>query len=93
LHLFQPPLSRSIRELEERLGMRIFDRNTQGVSLTDAGCRLLPHARRVGELLRQAEAELKVTVLPTTLQGDARDPYMPSKYAPNLTGVMHLLTV
>ena len=58
LHLSQPPLSRAIRELEERLGARLFERNTQGVALTDAGRRLLPYARKVGQLLREAQAQV-----------------------------------
>lgn len=58
LHLSQPPLSRAIRELEELLGTRLFDRSTQGVSLTDAGRKLMPYARSVGKLLREAEASL-----------------------------------
>ncbi len=68
LHLSQPPLSRAIRELEERLGMRLFDRNTKGVSLTDAGHKLLPYARSVGKLLHQAEAELTIQAFPPTLR-------------------------
>ncbi|APW41767.1 LysR family transcriptional regulator [Rhodoferax saidenbachensis] len=68
LHLSQPPLSRAIRELEERLGMRLFDRNTQGVTVTDAGRRLLPYARSIAKLLRQAEAELASQAVPATLR-------------------------
>jgi DNA-binding transcriptional LysR family regulator len=68
LHLSQPPLSRAIRELEERLGARLFDRGTQGVSLTDAGRKLLPYARSVGRLLREAEASLAHEGMPQSLR-------------------------
>jgi DNA-binding transcriptional LysR family regulator len=68
LHLSQPPLSRAIRELEERLGARLFDRGTQGVSLTDAGRKLLPYARSVGRLLREAEASLAHEGMPQSMR-------------------------
>lgn len=55
LHMSQPPLSRAIRALEDRLGVRLFERSTQAVSLTEAGRRLLPYARRVDRLLQAAQ--------------------------------------
>ena len=68
LHMSQPPLSRAIRELEERLGARLFDRGTRGVSLTEAGRKLLPYARSVGRLLREAEASLMHEGMPQSLR-------------------------
>lgn len=46
VHLVQSALSVSIRALEADLGVRVFDRSTHHVSLTDAGAALLPEARR-----------------------------------------------
>lgn len=50
LYLAQQALSRHIRELEQHLGMSLFDRTTRRVTLTPAGERLLPGARQLLEL-------------------------------------------
>ncbi|AXA89720.1 LysR family transcriptional regulator [Massilia sp. YMA4] len=54
LHMTQPPLSRAIRQLEERLGQRLFERDTRHVALTSAGKALLPRAQRILVLLDEA---------------------------------------
>lgn len=41
LFMSQPPLSRHIRQLEERLGLTLFVRHTKGLMLTDEGQRVL----------------------------------------------------
>ncbi|WP_410751922.1 LysR family transcriptional regulator [Citrobacter sp. U14242] len=41
LFMSQPPLSRHIRQLEERLGVMLFVRHTKGLALTDEGARVL----------------------------------------------------
>ena len=43
----QPALSRSIRMLEDQLGIRLFDRDTRNVALTSAGLILQPIAERL----------------------------------------------
>ncbi|WP_353233746.1 LysR family transcriptional regulator [Diaphorobacter ruginosibacter] len=45
LHMAQPPLSVSIRKLEEELGCPLFERTTAGVLLTPAGEAMLADAR------------------------------------------------
>jgi len=56
LHISQPPLSRAIRALEERVGVRLFARSRRRVELTPEGTRLLGEARRVlGQLERTVQ--------------------------------------
>jgi DNA-binding transcriptional LysR family regulator len=49
-----PTVSQTIRALEERLGVRLFNRTTRSVALTDAGARLLTEVQPI--LLRLGEA-------------------------------------
>jgi len=52
LHISQSPLSRQIRQLEDHLGLQLFERIKQRVRLTPAGRDFLEQAR---DLLSQAE--------------------------------------
>ncbi|PWJ24861.1 LysR family transcriptional regulator [Branchiibius hedensis] len=59
LHVAQPPLSRTIQQLERELGSKLFDRSTRSVRLTAAGQALLAPAHQVMESLRRAEAAVQ----------------------------------
>lgn len=51
LHLTQSSLSGLIKEMEKHLDVRLFDRTTRQLHLSDAGERLLPYALRIlGEI-------------------------------------------
>ena len=47
LHISQSAISRTIKALEEELGVVLFMRNAKAVELTDAGTIFLSHAKRV----------------------------------------------
>lgn len=49
LHVAQPALSKQIRDLEDEWSVRLFDRTTASVRLTDAGAVLLDEARALLE--------------------------------------------
>src|SRR2546428_3092312 len=59
LHFSQPPLSRAIRALEERLGVTLFARSRRRVELTPEGARLLEETRRVIAQIERTVLELR----------------------------------
>lgn len=79
LHIAQPPLSRQIQQLEEALGVQLFERNSRPLKLTETGKFFYSHAvhllaqtselesmtRRVGNI----ERSLSVGFVGSTLYG------------------------
>ncbi|MGH8832044.1 MAG: LysR substrate-binding domain-containing protein, partial [Polaromonas sp.] len=55
LSLTPPAVSMQIKELEEQVGLPLFDRSSRSVSLTTVGEYVLAHARRVLAVMRDAE--------------------------------------
>lgn len=58
LHISQPPLSRSIRDLEARLGVTLLARTRRKVELTPEGARFLEDAARLLAQLERAVLEV-----------------------------------
>ena len=55
LHMSQPPLSKQIKQLEQELGCRLFERVGRGVLLTEAGRLLLGEAYRILDQIEQTQ--------------------------------------
>ncbi|GAA3935493.1 LysR substrate-binding domain-containing protein [Microbacterium soli] len=60
LHITQPVVTRGLRELEDVLGVRLFDRLPRGVSPTPYGVSFIEHARSVLAELRSAGEEVRL---------------------------------
>ena len=58
LGISQPALTKSLRELEDIAGVRLFERHSRGVRPTEAGKALVESARRVLSELRRLDEEL-----------------------------------
>jgi DNA-binding transcriptional LysR family regulator len=59
LHIAPPALSRAIGELEAHLGVKLFDRSSRHVALTEAGSALLPDVRRALQDLDAATSRIQ----------------------------------
>jgi LysR family nitrogen assimilation transcriptional regulator len=59
LRVAQPALSRQVRSLEVELRQPLFDRNGRGVTLTEAGKRLLAHGRGILQQVERARQDLE----------------------------------
>lgn len=59
LRVAQPALSRQVRALEVELRQTVLERNGRGVTLTEAGQRLLGHARGILQQVQRARQDLE----------------------------------
>lgn len=63
LHIGQPPLSMQIKDLEEEIGARLFERTKRRVVLTEAGKRFLDHACWILQRADQAMIDARLAGL------------------------------
>ncbi|MFY0599450.1 MAG: LysR family transcriptional regulator [Cyclobacteriaceae bacterium] len=90
LFISQPPLSRQIKELEEEVGARLFERSNRHVKLTDAGAYF---AREVGQLLQNLEAISAETLkISENVSGEFRIAYVSSIFSETISGLVQYLT-
>lgn len=61
LHIAQPPLSQSLKALEDRLGVTLFERNGRRMELTDAGAVLYEKAKELFYKIDETMIEVKET--------------------------------
>lgn len=54
LHISQPPLTRQIKQIEDELGVVLFNRTPKGMELTEVGKLFLEEARNIEILFEQA---------------------------------------
>ncbi len=67
LHVSQPALSLAIGKLENDLGTRLFDRGDRFVRATEAGERLIDHARTLLEAADRARASVAPAATPVSI--------------------------
>lgn len=98
LNMSQPPLSYQIRQLETELNVKLFDRTSKGVTLTEAGKVLYDRSGNLLEYARSTELEvsktgkkriLRIVLTPTTV--DTIMPYIArfSKKNPDVNFEVH----
>ena len=98
LNMSQPPLSYQLRQLETELNVKLFDRTSKGVTLTEAGKVLYDRSGNLLEYARSTELEvsktgkkriLRIGLTPTTV--DTIMPYIArfSKKNPDVNFEVH----
>ena len=69
----QPAISQRIASLESDLGVKLFERDVRGISLTAKGRELLSHAERMLQLRGDLRRRRSLLVIADAVNGDHRN--------------------
>lgn len=90
LFISQPPLSRQIKELEQELAARLFNRNNKKVELTNAGIFFEKEAREI--LARLDKAKLKTHKIAQNVSGEFNIAYISSTFSGTISDLIKHLS-
>src|SRR5690242_18388248 len=84
LHVTPSAVSLQVRQLEDELGLKLFDRTARGLALTPSGQRVLPDVASAFERLQQSFAALRDTDRATMLTVSAAPSFASKWLLPRL---------
>jgi LysR family transcriptional regulator, benzoate and cis,cis-muconate-responsive activator of ben and cat genes len=90
LFISQPPLSRQIKELEDELGVRLFERNNKRVELTDAGKYFQAEVHQLLESLERIA--IKTKKIHDNISGEFRIAYISSTFSGQVSQLLKYLS-
>jgi DNA-binding transcriptional LysR family regulator len=89
LFISQPPLSRQIKELENEIGAKLFERNNKKVTLTEAGKYF---KKEVAQQLQYLESiVVKTRKISENVSGEYRIAYISSTFSETITKLVQFL--
>lgn len=90
LFISQPPLSRQIKELENELGAKLFERNNKKVVLTEAGNYFKEEI--IGQLQNLESVVLKTKKISENVNGEYSIGYISSTFSDKISQLIKFLT-